>query len=231
MMAPRKYLDRFPASMERDRRTHLSMVAAVDDVVGALLAQLGKQGLDRDTVVFFQSDNGATREVRASSYGEPYIGGSNAPFRGYKLGLFDGGMHVPAILRAPGFAPAGQVWDRPMISMDLLPTLLAMADPPAAPPPGIDGHNMIPVMRGAAPPHEYLFWSFNNERAVRHGDWKLILNPPNFPGEEVTEKAWLSNLESDPAEKKNLAAAEPQRVLQLTEKIRAWERDVKITSP
>jgi arylsulfatase A-like enzyme len=230
MMAPRKYLDRFPPSMERDRRTHLAMVAAVDDVAGALLAQLEKQGLDRDTVVYYQSDNGATREARASSYGEPATGGSNAPYRGYKLGLFDGGMHVPAILRAPGFTQPGQVWDRPMISMDLLPTLLSIADPQAAPPPGIDGHSIFPVIRGQAPPHEYLFWSFNNERAVRHGDWKLILNPPNFPGEEVKEKAWLSNLESDPSERNNLAAAEPQRVLQLTEKIRAWEREMKLPS-
>ena len=76
-MAPRKYLDRFPATMERDRRTHLAMVAAVDDVIGTLRDQLAKAGMERDTVVFFQADNGATREVRASSRAEPATGGSN----------------------------------------------------------------------------------------------------------------------------------------------------------
>lgn len=229
MMAPRKYLDRFPATMERDRKTHLAMVAAVDDVVGALLDQLEKQGLDRNTVIHFQSDNGATREERASSTARPYAGGSNDKYRGYKLGLFDGGMHVPAILRAPGFLPPGRVWDRPMISMDLLPTFLAMADPKAAPPQGIDGRDFLPVLKGTSQTHEFLFWSHAQQRAVRSGDWKLIVNPPNFPGEEIRDRVWLSNLEADPGERENLAGKEPERVRLLTEKLRAWERDVKLT--
>jgi arylsulfatase A-like enzyme len=226
MMAPKRYLDRFPPGMERDRRTHLAMVAAVDDVVGSLLNQLRQQGLERDTVVFFQADNGATNEVRASSYGKPYQGGSNGRYRGYKQGLFDGGMHVPAILRAPGFVDAGQVWNRPHISMDLLPTLLAMTG--ASPPTGIDGQDIRPVMQGRAPAHEYLFWSFNNQRAVRQGDWKLIVNPPNFPGAEISEKLWLSNLEADPEERRNLAGAESARVAAMTEKLRQWEQEMKL---
>ncbi|HZL55957.1 MAG TPA: sulfatase-like hydrolase/transferase [Bryobacteraceae bacterium] len=228
MMAPKKYLDRFPSTMDRDRRTHLAMVAAVDDVIGSLLDQLKRQGLEDDTVVFYQADNGATREVRASSDGKPYHGGSNEPYRGYKLGVFDGGMHVPAILRAPGLIQPGQVWDRPMISMDLLPTFLAMADGSRRAPPGIDGQDIMPVLRGQTPDHEFLFWSHADQRAVRKGDWKLILNPPQFPGEEVPDKVWLSNVEADPGEKKNLAGEEPERVKELTEKLRAWERDVGI---
>jgi arylsulfatase A-like enzyme len=231
MMAPKKYLDRFPASMDRDRRTHLAMVAAVDDVVGALLGQLERLGLEQDTVVFFQSDNGATREARASSTGKPYAGGSNGRYRGYKLGLFDGGMHVPAMLRAPGITTAGQVWDRPVMSMDLLPTIMAIADPSGSPPPGIDGQSLLPVLRGQAKPHEYMFWNYGPQRAVRQGDWKLILNPPNFPGEPVKERAWLSNLEADPSERNNLAAQEAERVAALTAKIRAWERDMGLTVP
>jgi arylsulfatase A-like enzyme len=69
MMAPKQYLDRFPASMERDRRTHLAMVAAVDDVVGALLDDLSRLGIERETIVFYQSDNGATREEREAVMG------------------------------------------------------------------------------------------------------------------------------------------------------------------
>jgi arylsulfatase A-like enzyme len=230
MMAPKKYLDRLPASMDRDRRMHLAMVAAVDDVVGSLLDQLKQQGLENDTVVYFQADNGATREQRASSDGKPYHGGSNGPYRGYKLGLFDGGMHVPAMLRAPGVLKPGQVWDRPLISMDLLPTFLAMADPGAKPPDGIDGQNILPVMRGEKPALEFLFWSHDKQRAVRQGDWKLILNPPSFPGDPVSDKIWLSNLEADRSEKKNLAAQQPDRVKAMLERLRAWERDVKIAA-
>lgn len=227
MMAPRRYLERFPASMHRDRRTHLAMVAAVDDVVGSLLGQLKSLGMDNNTVVFFQADNGATREERASSDGRPNTGGSNGRYRGYKLGLFDGGMHVPAILRAPGL-PAGRVSERPMMSMDLLPTFLAMAGG-SNPPAPVDGQNLLPVLRGERPPHEALFWNHNRQRAVRAGDWKLILNPPNFPGEPVDAKVWLSNLEADPSEKTNLAAAEPARVRELTERIRAWEQDTGLS--
>ena len=229
MMAPKKYLDRFPPTMERDRRMHLAMVAAVDDAIGGLLDQLARQGLENDTIVYFQADNGATREVRASSDGKPYHGGSNEPFRGYKLGLFDGGMHVPALLRAPGFVKPGMVWERPMISMDIMPTLLALADPAGAPPAGMDGRNILPVLSGKAPDHEFLFWSHDNQRSVRQGDWKLILNPPQFPGEPVPDKIWLSNLEADRAEKTNLANQQPERVKDLMEKLRAWERDVKLT--
>jgi arylsulfatase A-like enzyme len=230
MMAPRKYLDRFPASMERDRRTHLAMVAAVDDAVGLLLDQLRRQGLEDDTVVFFQADNGATREVRASTTAQPYTGGSNGPYRGYKLGLFDGGMHVPAILRAPGFVKPGQVWDRPLMSMDLLPTFLSMAGEQARIPADIDGRNLLPVLRGERQTHADIFWSFNKERAVRQGDWKLILNPPAFPGEETGANVWLSNLEADPGEKRNMAGSEQERVRQMLQKIHAWERYVGIPS-
>ena len=227
MMAPKKYLDRFPATMDRDRRTHLAMVAAVDDVVGSVLDQLKRMGIEQETVVFFQADNGATREERASSLGKPAEGGNNGRYRGYKLGLFDGGMHVPAMLRAPGIA-AGKVSDRPMISMDLLPTFLAMADPAAKPPADIDGQDLRPVLAGKKPSHGYMFWSHGKSRAVRFGDWKLILHPPSYPGESVPDEPWLSNLEADPSEKKNLAASEVERVRMLTEKIKAWEREMKL---
>lgn len=229
MMAPKKYLERFPATMDRDRRMHLAMVAAVDDVVGSLLTQLKAQGLENETVIWFQSDNGATREARASSDGKPYHGGSNAPYRGWKQGLFDGGMHVPALLRVPGVTSPGTVWNRPMISMDLLPTFLALANPLAQPPKDLDGRNILPILRGKANDREDLFWSFINERAIRSGDWKLILNPPSYPGDELPDKVWLSNLEADPGETKNLAAGEAARVEQLTRKIRAWEKQVGLT--
>jgi len=228
MMAPKKYLDRFPATMDRDRRMHLAMVAAVDDAVGGILNQLKQQGMEENTVVWFQSDNGATREVRASSDGKPYHGGSNAPYRGWKQGLFDGGMHVPAMLRAPGHVKANQVWDRPMMSMDLLPTFLALADPSAKAPEHVDGRDILPVLRGEAQPHESIYWSFEKQRAVRSGDWKLILNPPSYPGDELTDTVWLSNLEADPGEKTNLAAQHPDRVKEMTAKIRAWERAVHL---
>ena len=81
--------------------------------------------------------------MRASSYGKPYAGGSNGPQRGYKQGLFDGGMHVPAIVRVPGQYKTGTGLEPPMISMDLLPTFMALADPGTPPPAGIDSQDIL----------------------------------------------------------------------------------------
>ncbi len=224
MMAPQRYLGRFPTSVERDRRTHLAMVAAVDDVLGGLLDQLREVGMEQDTVVFFQSDNGATREERASRVGGPATGGSNGPFRGYKLGVFDGGLRVPGLLRAPGVTPPGQVCDLPVMSMDVIATLAGLADVPASA--EMDGRDVRPLLRGDSRPHEAFFWNHETQRAVRVGDWKLILNPPKFPGETPPNGPWLSNLEADPGERMNLADSEPERVAHMTEALRAWEVSV-----
>jgi len=227
MMAPEQYLNRFPASMDRDRRMHLAMVAAVDDAVGAILAVLEKRGLARDTIIHFQSDNGATQETRADHAGRPYRGGSNAPFRGFKQGLFEGGIRVPAIIRAPGLIKPGQVIGEPVAAMDLLPTLMNLTG--AAPvPDGTDGRDITPVLTtGAKSPHDELHWKYLNQRAVRRGDWKLIVNAPEFAGEPKPARVWLSNLKDDPAEKRNYAVEQPAVVEQLQLAIQRWDAAVK----
>ncbi len=94
-----------------------------------------------------------------------------------------------------------------------------LANQPQSIPKDIDGQNLLPVLNGQQQPHEAMYWSFNKQRAIRVGEWKLILNYPDIP-------VWLSNLEADPGEKTNLADAQSDRVRQLTEMIRAWERTV-----
>ncbi len=210
MIAPPKYLERFPASMDRDRRLHLAMVAAVDDQVGLLLDALKKSGQLQNTVIFFQSDNGATQETRADHAGRPYRGGSNAPFRGWKQGLFEGGIRMPAMLSAPGRIAPGQVSERMGMAMDVMPSFLAMAGLPA--PADLDGRDVH------GPEHEAIHWVYTDARAVRKGDWKLILNPPHFPGDPhgvPDAKLWLSNLKDDPRETRNWAAAQPAKVAEL----------------
>ena len=217
MIAPEKYLERFPKAMDRDRRLHLAMVAAVDDQVGNLLGTLKQRGMLENTVVFFQSDNGATQETRADHAGRPYRGGSNAPFRGWKMGLFEGGVRMPAMMNWPGRIGAGKIVDGVGMAMDILPTFLGMAG--VAVPPGIDGKDQAEmVMRGGKSAHESVHWLYVGSRAVRKGKWKLIDNPPQFPGDPLgspKEKYWLSNLESDPGEKRNWAGEAPEVVEEL----------------
>ncbi|MBK9166823.1 MAG: sulfatase-like hydrolase/transferase [Bryobacterales bacterium] len=223
MQAPKQYLDRFPASMDRDRRTHLAMIAAIDDSVGAIRAELKKRGIDRETVIFFQSDNGATEETRADHAGRPYRGGSNAPFRGFKMGLFEGGIRMPAMLSWPGRIPAAQVISEPGAAMDILPTFRAMAGL-KEPAPGIDGKDVSAmVMSRARSPHEAIYWKYARQRAVRRGDWKLLLDPPSFSDSKVMDKVWLSNLREDPGERRNYAPEQPGLVRELTALLEAWE--------
>jgi arylsulfatase A-like enzyme len=225
MIAPRKYTDRFPASMDRDRRMHAAMLSAIDDGVGEVMSALREKGLDRNTVVFFQSDNGATQEIRADHRARPYRGGSNAPFRGFKAGLFEGGIRMPALMRWPGRIPAGTVVREMGAAMDVFPTFLRWADPNRSEIADIDGRDVgAMVARGSRSPHDAVFWSYLKQRAVRRGDWKLIVNPPSVPGDEVKDVVWLSNLKDDFREKQNQAANNPSVTKDLQARLAAWEK-------
>jgi arylsulfatase A-like enzyme len=226
MMAPAKYVDRFPSSMDRDRRMHAAMVAAVDDGVGRLTDALKAKGLLQNTVIYFQSDNGATSESRADHAGRFYRGGSNAPFRGWKMGLFEGGIRIPALLSGPGIAPG--VVNEPGAAIDVLPTFLSMAGAEA--PDGIDGLNIGPMLKaGGRSPHDAIFWWYKNQLAVRRGKWKLILNPPQFD-QPIKDTLWLSDLESDPSEKNNWASGNEAVVRDLTARLTAWQKSVSATT-
>ncbi len=220
MMAPKKFLNRFAASMDRDRRLHAAVLAAVDDGVGEILDLLKRKGLERDTVVFFQSDNGATAENRADSKGRPYRGGSNAPFRGFKGSLFEGGIRMPALMSWPGVIPAGTVIGEPGQTMDIMPTFLHWAGGSS---PGADGSNVEEmVVHGGSSPHRELFWEYFEQTAVRRGDWKLMLRPRDALNEPAVAHRWLSNLKEDPKEQRNWLDQAPQQAAELEASVKAW---------
>lgn len=213
MTAPEKYLARIDKTLDRDRRLHLAMILAVDDQIGLLMTTLKKQGLHQNTLIYFQSDNGATSETRADHAGRFYRGGSNAPFRGYKQGLFEGGIRVPTLVSWPARIPLNQVRDGVGMAADVLPTFLSILKAPI--PAGIDGKDQSPLWLDKGPSaHSDLHWYFQNQAAVRRGKWKLILNPPAFDGPDPGP-LWLSNLEEDPAETRNFASANPAVVAEL----------------
>lgn len=227
--APREYMERF-AHLERHRQLQAAMVATVDDSVGRILTQLRKLGLTENTMVFFQSDNGATIEKREllDGSGEFFHGGSNAPYRGFKGGLYEGGIRMPAVLSWPGSLPAGRVVNGIGCAIDVLPTFLAAAG--AKPPAGkvIDGKNVLPMARGEAPsPHESLFWKYGTQVALRRGSWKVILKgKESFEENAHLPAIFLANLEKDPNEMRNLAAEQPEILQQMTTLARKMEQDV-----
>jgi arylsulfatase A-like enzyme len=157
------------------------MIAAVDDGVGEIRRTLMQHGLLEDTLIFYAADNGATTEARARLNKKPATAGGNSPYRGFKFSLFDGGMHVPAIMSWPGRIPAGQMIREIAMTMDITPTALAAAGGAPPSPDWFDGRDILPLAaRKAASPHESIFWESAGQSAVGKGKWNLVVNGATY---------------------------------------------------
>jgi len=206
---PRDY-GRFAAIADPHRRLWAAMLSSMDDAVGAVLDTIRGEGLDRETLVMFLSDNGGpTKELTSR----------NDPFSGGKGSLLEGGIRIPFLLSWPGRIPAGVVDPRPVSSLDLLPTALAAAGAPL--PSGLDGVDLLPHLTGSRndAPHPVLFWRLGDQLAVRAGRWKLVRLPKS-------ESFRLHDLESDEKESQDRAAANPDRVRELQDRLLAWNREL-----
>lgn len=204
--ATEKYLDRFSSIADENRRTFAAMLSALDDGVGQVLAKLRETGLEEETLIGFLSDNGG------------YAGNTsrNDPLRGHKDQVFEGGIRVPFLVQWTGHLPAGQVYEHPVISLDLAATALAAAGGPLPEELQLDGVNLLPYLTGAnsAPPHDRLYWRYGTQQALRAGDWKMVKwgdNPPQ-----------LYNLAEDIGESHNLAAGQPDKLQELQADYEAW---------
>jgi arylsulfatase A-like enzyme len=225
MHAPQRYIDRFPG-LDRERQVHAAMIAAVDDGVGEIIGLVKKLGLTNDTIVYFQSDNGATIETRAGR------GGRNTPLRGFKFSLFEGGIRMPALLSWPGRIPPGRVVHEPAIAMDIFVTVAGAAG--ARPPADrkIDGLDILPtVVKSGPSPHSTLFWAQGEQTAARRGNFKLIQNGILGPGPQNRlqgdDTVFLADLAADPQETTNLRRKHPQVAAELSGEISKWLADVR----
>ena len=223
-----------PFEVEHDGKTRTrqdnpalaSMVAAVDDSVGALLDKLEELKLDDNTVVIFFSDNGGL-----STLGR--IGpGCNLPLRAGKGWLYEGGIREPTLIRAPGITRPGSVSHKPMISMDFFPTMLDLAGLPLQPKLHVDGRSLLSQLKGNDTGQRTLHWhyphyhgsSWKPGASIRDGDWKLIefYHYKNFE---------LYNLAKDPGERTNLAKRNPRKAAELRAKLSAWQKRMKAKMP
>lgn len=212
-------LARLPATVQDPaRRGYLSLLLGLDDAVGRLTAHLRATGRDRDTLVFFLSDNGGSGRKPFFAYNT----GRNAPLRGDKGQMLEGGIRVPFLATWPGRLPAGTTCAAAVSALDLAPTALAAAG--VAPESSLDGVNLLPVLAGEAPApaREALFWRFGPQRAVRRDRWKLV---DWRDLEAKTNSGWqLYDLAADPGETRDLAAAQPAVVADLRARWEAWDR-------
>lgn len=228
MHAPQKYLDRFP-DLPWDRQIMAAMLSAVDDSVGAIRDELKRQGILDNTCIFFQSDNGPSRETRNWLDGteDPYYGGTAGKFKGHKFSLFEGGIRVPGILSWPAKIPSEQVIDEMAAGMDIFPTFLKLAggNPDKF---ELDGLDILPVVTEQAPtPHQEIFWELGEQTAIRKDDWKLVLNGKLVEGTEVEDKIHLSKLDEDPGEKVNLQDSKPEICQKLVKRARKWREGIE----
>lgn len=230
MDAKPEHLRRFEHIPDYHRRVFLAMMASLDENVGRLLSALREAGLEEDTLVFFLSDNGGATGAPRESPDAPLEPGTNAsqnaPFRGDKADLLEGGIRVPFLVQWKGELPEGVVYREPVISLDILPTALSAAG--VAVPDRIDGVDLLPFLRGnrSGPPHDALYWRFDfppagaepRRWAVREGNWKLVRNS--------TEPLALYDLSEDPSERSNLVDRHPQRVAGLRARWQRWNADL-----
>ena len=218
---------------------YAAMIASVDQSVGRVLAKLDELNLAGNTLVIFTSDNGGVGGYAAA--GITGAGGitDNAPLRGGKGMLYEGGIRVPYIFLWRGKIAPGAVCDEPITSVVLYPTLLELAG--ATPEPGypLDGVSCVPCLTGGRTKlaREALYWHFPGylgagrdswrttpAGAVRSGDYKLI---------EFFEDGRLElyDLKNDLGEKRDLAAARPDLVKELHAKLIGWRKSIGAPMP
>ena len=219
------YKERFP-SPAPGRSGVLGVMAQQDDAVGLVQKALRDCALETNTLVFFISDNGGTRTPDMPPSSKHFQGSLNAPFSGKKGNVLEGGIREPFIVQWKGHLPAGKIYERPVSTLDVLPTAVAAAQ--AKPLDGVqlDGVNLLPFLLGesSADPHEALFWRWRAEQAIRMGDWKLVR------GKE--HRAWrLIDLAHDVKEEHDLTAQHPDKAKALLARFEQWNATLPPVGP
>lgn len=212
---PDKYMQRVDFIKSQNRRLFAGMMLAMDDGVGRILETLKKEGLSDNTIVVFISDNGSPR-------GQLGDMSSTGPLRGWKGDCFEGGIRVPFIIKWPGQVQAGTRYDKPVINLDILPTLASFIGLKDIGRYHFDGVNILPYLNGEKQsnetPHENLYWKLGNDMAIRHGDWKLMVEY-----QKENHDTMLFNLSNDLGERRDLITQYPEKVRELQKLFKQWE--------
>ncbi len=214
MQATEEDLALFSHIKNKKRRTYCAMVHRLDVNVGRIVEAVRKAGLENNTLIVFISDNGGPVLTNASV---------NAPFNGKKGTLLEGGIHVPYIMSWPGTLPKGEIYDKPVTSLDFAATFIAQAGGEVKEAYNLDGKNIIPYVQGekTSAPHEELKWRFTISASIREGDWKLVRLPDRLP--------MLYHLPTDWSEQNNLALDNLEVTKRLLKKLGEW--DVSLPHP
>ena len=211
---PENKMTIIPGVKPKARSIYGAMVYEMDEGIGRLLDKVDALGIAENTIIWFLSDNGGMKRTS-----------DNRPLKGAKGSSYEGGIRVPLLVKWPGKTPVGVVMDKPVTSLDIGATAIAMAggDPVAA---GLHGKDVRPYMTGqsANAPHDVLYWhtgkSSTENGVIREGDYKLI-----FKGDK--KEIELYNLKEDLGEATNIASSHPERVQAMVARLKEWNKDRK----
>ncbi len=200
-------------------RVYAAMIVSLERSVRRVLQSLDDHGLSDNTIVIFSSDNG----------GAPYIGlpEINKPYRGWKLTFFEGGIHVPFMIKWPGKIAGGTTFNKPVHHFDLFSTIVEAAGAKLPSDRKIDGVNLLPYVQGgkAGRPHDKLFWRSGASQTAIVGNWKLNVSAP--AGHPALYRHWLYNLAVDPTEQNDLSEQYPDKVAELKAALAAHNAEQK----
>jgi arylsulfatase A-like enzyme len=210
VQVPQSYEDRLQHISDSARRRYAAMIVALDDGIGLLTRTLQTKDLTNNTLVFFFSDNGGPTEVTRCS---------NAPLRGHKGQVYEGGIRVPFIVSWPTRIKAGR-FDPMVSSLDVFATACAAAAVPV--PPNRDSVNLFPYFDRSVKgnPHLRLFWRTGGGAAwaSREGDWKLVRHRD--------QPLELYDLKADPAESRNIYSDHKFEADQMWTRLAAWDKEL-----
>jgi arylsulfatase A-like enzyme len=206
------HLAKFAHIENEKRRQYAGLLAGLDTAVGQVLDGIEESGEEENTLIFFISDNGGPQRANGSD---------NTPLRGDKGTVFEGGIRVPFVMKWSGKLPAGEKYDQPVISLDIAATAAAAASAELGTSERpIDGVDLMPYVLGKkeGAPHESLYWRFGPQRAIRHGDYKLVY--------QRNESPQLYNLADDVSESDDLAGEQPDLVEKLESAYADWNEEL-----
>jgi arylsulfatase A-like enzyme len=231
-----KYRSRVKPGDPQRSPTYAAMVESMDDAVGTLLDAIDRLGIAERTIVVFFSDNRGNMYDKVDGTSPT----SNAPLRGGKATVFEGGVRVPCIVDWPGVAKPGSRSETIIQSSDFYPTFIDLLGLKPEAGQVFDGISIAPALRGGTLAREAVFTYFPHSPArvpdhtapavtVTTGDWKLIRL---FHQAADGSHTWqLYNLKEDPGERNDLAVKEPERVKRLDAQIEKFLTDTGAVLP
>lgn len=204
----KKYYDRFPNVKDENKRVYFAMISALDDAIGRIREKVKKEGLEENTLIIFSSDNGGADYTFATT---------NAPLKGGKFSHFEGGINVPFALSWKGKIKPNTVYKNPVSTLDIFTTIASAIGSDLPKDRIYDGVDLIQTVNKNTVAHKDLYWRSGDAKAIRSGDWKLVISGK-------THEKWLYNLVSDKSEITDLSQKNPEKVKELQTALQTWEK-------